>query len=31
MRQIAEALRDGRGLKVWLDEWELPLQAPLAG
>ena len=26
--RIAEALRDGRGLKVWLDEWELPPGAP---
>ena len=28
VRQIAEALRDGRGLKVWLDEWELPPGVP---
>jgi tetratricopeptide (TPR) repeat protein len=28
VRQIAEALRDGRGLKVWLDEWELPPGRP---
>ncbi|MFL6262850.1 MAG: toll/interleukin-1 receptor domain-containing protein [Thermoanaerobaculia bacterium] len=26
--KIAEALQDGRGLKVWLDEWELPPGAP---
>jgi tetratricopeptide (TPR) repeat protein len=28
VRQIAEALRDGRGLKVWLDEWDLPPGVP---
>jgi TIR domain-containing protein len=28
VRQIAEALRDRRGLKVWLDEWELPPGVP---
>jgi tetratricopeptide (TPR) repeat protein len=28
VRQIAEALRDGRGLNVWLDEWELPPGVP---
>ena len=28
VRQIAEALRDERGLKVWLDEWELPPGVP---
>lgn len=28
VRQIAEALRDGRGFKVWLDEWELPPGVP---
>ena len=28
VRQIAEALRDRRGLKVWLDEWELPPGRP---
>ncbi len=28
VRRIAEALRDGRGLKVWLDEWELPPGVP---
>jgi tetratricopeptide (TPR) repeat protein len=28
VRKIAEALRDGRGLKVWLDEWELPPGIP---
>jgi tetratricopeptide (TPR) repeat protein len=26
--QIAEALRDSRGLKVWLDAWELPPGRP---
>ena len=28
VRRIAEALRDRRGLKVWLDEWELPPGVP---
>lgn len=28
VRQIADALRDARGLKVWLDEWELPPGVP---
>ena len=28
VRQIAEALRDRRGFKVWLDEWELPPGVP---
>src|SRR5262249_46522538 len=28
VRQIAEALRDRRGLEVWLDEWELPPGVP---
>jgi TIR domain len=28
VRQIAEALRDRRGLKVWLDVWELPPGVP---
>jgi tetratricopeptide (TPR) repeat protein len=28
VRQIAEALRDERGLRVWLDEWELPPGVP---
>ena len=28
VRQIAEELRDRRGLNVWLDEWELPPGVP---
>jgi hypothetical protein len=28
VRRIAEALRGGRGLTVWLDEWELPPGVP---
>ena len=28
VRDVAERLRDG--LRVWLDEWEIPFDAPLA-